>query len=113
MFVFKLFSCKKSSDLKLRLIFENYMNYTKTEIHAKENRKRTVFFIKLIVFILLAVFSGNIIRYLEEMEPFIENFLNALAFFLAGNILISLARIITVRFYLRKKSHDPMRSNFV
>lgn len=85
----------------------------KTEIHAKENRKRTVFFIKLIAFILLAVFSDLIIRYFRDWDPFMENFLRALVFFLGANIIISLARIITVRLYLRKKGQDPMRSNFV
>ncbi|MEX2592204.1 MAG: mechanosensitive ion channel domain-containing protein [Anditalea sp.] len=89
------------------------MNYTKTEIQVNENRKRTVFFIKLIVFILLVVFFEKILRNIGELVPFMENFLRALVFFLAGNIIVSLARIITVKFYLRKKSHDPMRSNFV
>jgi small-conductance mechanosensitive channel len=89
------------------------MNNGKTEIQANENRKRTVFFIKLMVFILLAVFAENIIRNSGELGSFMENLLRAVIFFLAGNILISLARIITVRFYLRKKSHDPMKSNFV
>src|SRR5690606_17931794 len=57
----------------------------------------------------LAVFSEQIIRYFGDLE----NFFRALAFFLGANIIISLARITTVRLYLRKKGHDPMRSNFV
>lgn len=89
------------------------MNNSKTEIQTKENRKRSVFFLKLIVFILLVVFSARIIRNIGEWGPYMENFLSAVTFFLAGNIIISLARIFTVRFYLRRKSHDPMKSNFV
>lgn len=89
------------------------MNTPQTEIHVKENQKKTVFFIKLIVFILLAVFDESIIRYLGGPTLLIGNFLTALVFFLGANIIISLARIITVWLYLRRKGQDPMRSNFV
>ncbi|WP_228527796.1 mechanosensitive ion channel family protein [Pararhodonellum marinum] len=41
------------------------------------------------------------------------NFLKATTFFLAGNILVSLGRIITVRFYLRKKNENIFQKNFV
>ncbi|HLU88389.1 MAG TPA: mechanosensitive ion channel domain-containing protein [Cyclobacteriaceae bacterium] len=85
------------------------MNTEKAEIHAKENRKRTVFLIKVVVLVLLAIFSKQIVGYFGDLE----NFLRALVFFLAGNIVISLARITTVRLYLSKKSHDPIKSNFV
>lgn len=85
------------------------MNTEKAEIHAKENRKRTVFLIKVAVLVLLAIFSKQIVGYFGDLE----NFLRALVFFLAGNIVISLARITTVRLYLSKKSHDPIKSNFV
>jgi len=85
------------------------MNTEKAEIHAKENRKRTVFLIKVVVLVLLAILSKQIVGYFGDLE----NFLRALVFFLAGNIVISLARITTVRLYLSKKSHDPIKSNFV
>src|SRR5690554_1707652 len=85
----------------------------KREIQEKENLKRTIFIIKLIVFALLLVFGAQIVRYSGEWGGTAINILKAGAFFLGGNIVISLARIITVRLYLRKKSQDPMRSNFV
>lgn len=85
----------------------------KTEIQEKENLKRTVFIIKLIIFVLLLIFGSRMIRNSGEWEESVRNILQAITFFLGGNIIISLARIITVRLYLRKKSHDPMRSNFV
>lgn len=85
----------------------------KTELQEKENVKRTVFIIKLVVFILLLVFGARLVRSSGEWEDSVRNILQALTFFLGANIIISLARIITVRLYLRKKSHDPMRSNFV
>ena len=39
--------------------------------------------------------------------------MDALAFLLAGNILVSLGRIFLVRFYLRKKITNSLHSNFV
>src|SRR5690606_28119309 len=89
------------------------MNRTKTELQEGENRKRTVFIIKVVVFVLLLVFGAQIIRYSGELGFPIINVLNAVGLFLGGNIIVSLVRIITVRLYLRKKSNDPMRSNFV
>lgn len=89
------------------------MTESKTEIHANENRKRAVFFIKVLVFILLVVFEDDILSYFTGWPIFMGNLLRALVFFLGANIIISLARIFTVRIYLRKKSQDPMRSNFV
>jgi small-conductance mechanosensitive channel len=85
----------------------------KTEIHAKENRKKTVFFIKVLVFILLVVFADELVTNLKGGPSFVLNLLRGLVFFLGANIMISLARMITVRIYLRKKGQDPMRSNFV
>src|SRR5690606_13911111 len=89
------------------------MNKTKTEIHVRENRKRTVFLVKVIVLILLLVFSEQILNFLGDSPPVVENFLLSIKFFLAANIIVSLARLTTVRLYMRRKSHDPMRSNFV
>src|SRR5690554_7988941 len=86
---------------------------SKTEIQEKENIKRTIFLIKLVVFILLLIFGSRLVENSGEWEDSVTNILVAISFFLGGNIIISLARIITVRLYLRKKSHDPMRSNFV
>lgn len=89
------------------------MNMTKTALQEGENRKRTIFVVKVIVFILLVAFGGHVLRYSKEFGFSLVNVLNALVFFLGANIIVSLVRIIIVRFYLRKKSNDPMRSNFV
>jgi len=89
------------------------MNMTKTALQEGENRKRTVFTVKVVVFILLVAFGEYILRYSQEFGFSLVNVLSALGFFLGGNIIVSLVRMIIVRFYLRKKSNDPMRSNFV
>lgn len=89
------------------------MTKTKTVLQEKENQKRTIFIVKLVVFTLLLVFADKIIQYSGAREVYVRNVLYGVTFFLGTNIIISLARIITVRLYLRKKSHDPMRSNFV
>ena len=89
------------------------MNMTKTALQEGENRKRTIFVVKVIVFILLVAFGGHVLRYSKEFGFSLVNVLNALVFFLGANVIVSLVRIIIVRFYLRKKSNDPMRSNFV
>src|SRR5690554_1709349 len=89
------------------------MNKTKTALQENEGRKRTVFIVKVIVFVLLLIFGGQILRHSQDWDLPLANLLNATVFFLGGNIIISLVRIITVRLYLRKKSQDPMRSNFV
>src|SRR5690606_37691029 len=88
------------------------MNKAKTPLQDGESRRWTVFIVKVIIFILLVIFGNQILRYSEEWGFFLANVLNAVGFFLGGYIVVSLVRIITVRLYLRKKSNDPMRSNF-
>ncbi len=82
----------------------------KTEIRAKEKRKKRVFFIKLLIYILLISFYEDI-RSLGF--PFLGNILRATTFLLGSNLLISLGRLVAVRFYLREKGQDPLQSNFV
>jgi len=89
------------------------MTKTKTALQDGESRKRTVFIVKVILFILLVAFGGHVLRHSQEWGFSLANILNAVVLFLGGNIVVSLVRIITVRLYLRKKSNDPMRSNFV
>lgn len=89
------------------------MNKAKTALQEGENRKWRIFIIKLILFILLLVFGREAVEASGDWAVTVRNMLTALTFFLGGNILVSLVRIFTVRIYLRKKSHDPMRSNFV
>ena len=89
------------------------MKNPNADIDARESRKRSIFILKVLIFILLAVFFDQITESLEEWVSFIRNILIAVIFFIGWNIVISLARIIIVRLYLRKKGFDPMRSNFV
>ncbi|UCS95305.1 mechanosensitive ion channel family protein [Echinicola marina] len=89
------------------------MSTEKTEIKEREKHKRLLFIFKLIAFILIKVFESPITNFLglfftNYMDP-----LRAVTFLLSSNIIISLGRIITVRFYLRRKEKDPFRSNFV
>src|SRR5690606_28459903 len=53
------------------------------------------------------------LRYSQEFGFSLVNVLSALVFVVGGNIIVALVSMIIVRFYLRKKSNDPMRSNFV
>lgn len=89
------------------------MSTEKTEIREKEKRKRLLFFFKLVAFMLIKIFEGPISSFLELFFSNYHAPLGAITFFLSSNILISLGRIITVRFYLRRKGKDPFRSNFV
>ncbi|WP_200975875.1 mechanosensitive ion channel family protein [Echinicola sp. 20G] len=89
------------------------MTTEKTEIREREKRKRLLFFFKVLSFILLKVFENKIELHLKDYLPNISDILKAATFLLSSHILISLGRIITVRFYLRRKGQDPFRSNFV
>jgi len=89
------------------------MTTEKTGIKEKEKHKRRLFFLKVITFLLLIIFESNIHKFLGTYIPNIGDVLKAVIFLLSGHILISLGRMIIVRFYLRKKAQDPFRSNFV
>ncbi|QDH79250.1 mechanosensitive ion channel [Echinicola soli] len=89
------------------------MTTDKSEIKEREKHKRILFLFKVITFILLLWFSDDLSKKLLPYISIIDNVLKAAVFLLTSHIIISLGRLITVRFYLRKKGQDPFKSNFV
>ncbi len=91
------------------------MNIQKSTAHLKENKKRFVFFIKLFLFVIM-IFGFEIIPQIKETlieNPGLHSIYRAVIFLLGTNILISLGRIITARFYLRKSREEKFHGNFL
>ncbi|WP_339702880.1 mechanosensitive ion channel domain-containing protein [Algoriphagus aquimarinus] len=91
------------------------MNQLKSIIKSQENKRRRNFLFKLILLIILIVgFESN-----TWLTPFFEryvilaNVVRALIFLLSGNLIISLARIITLQFYLKRTEESRVQPNFV
>jgi len=85
----------------------------KSKIEATEKRKQILFVLKVITYLIL-VFLREFLEW--EKEPLLTRLIplmDALSLLLAGSVLISLARLFLVRFYLRKKKSDSLHSNFV
>ncbi|WP_291372242.1 mechanosensitive ion channel domain-containing protein [Cyclobacterium sp.] len=85
----------------------------KSKIEATERRKRIIFVIKVLTYLVLVFLR----EYLDwENEPLLIRLtplMDALSLLLAGSVLISLGRLFLVRFYLRKKKSDSLHNNFV
>lgn len=91
------------------------MNHLKTSIQSKENKRKRIFAAKLLLLIILEYFyEGDTILspYLEQYS-ILYNIIKALIFLLSANLLISLGRIITLRFYLQKREDSKVQPNFV
>lgn len=91
------------------------MNHLKTSIQSKENKRKRIFAAKLLLLIILEFFyEGNtfLSPYLEQYS-ILYNIVKALIFLLSANLLISLGRIITLRFYLQKREDSKVQPNFV
>ncbi|WP_439487687.1 mechanosensitive ion channel family protein [Algoriphagus sp.] len=91
------------------------MNQLKSIIKNQENRRRRNFFLKLILLlILIVVFESK-----TWISPFLEGFsilnnsIHALIFLISGNLIISLARIITLQFYLKRTEDSRVQPNFI
>ncbi|WPR75436.1 mechanosensitive ion channel family protein [Algoriphagus sp. NG3] len=91
------------------------MNQLKSIIKNQENRRRRNFFLKLILLlILIVVFESK-----TWISPFLEGFsilnnsIRALIFLISGNLIISLARIITLQFYLKRTEDSRVQPNFI
>lgn len=91
------------------------MNQLKSIIKNQENKRRRNFFLKLILLVILLVgFESN-----SWFSPFFEthiiasNLIRAAIFLLSGNLIISLARIITLQFYLKRTEESRVQPNFV
>jgi small-conductance mechanosensitive channel len=91
------------------------MNHLKTSIQSRENLRKRNFAIKLI-FLLLLVFSSEgdtLFAQLLDRYPILSNIVRGVIFLLTSNLLISMGRIITLRFYLQKTDDAKVQPNFV
>ena len=91
------------------------MNHLKTSIQSRENLRKRNFAFKLI-FLLLLVFSSEgdtLFAQLLDRYPILSNIVRGLIFLLTSNLLISMGRIITLRFYLQKTDDAKVQPNFV
>lgn len=91
------------------------MNHLKTSIQSKENKRKRIFAAKLLLLIILEFFyeGDTIISPYLEQYSILYNIIKALIFLLSANLLISLGRIITLRFYLQKREDSKVQPNFV
>lgn len=80
-----------------------------------ESRKKRNFVIKLILYLTLLISARSIPAYQELLDKYtgISSLHSAVLFLLGGNILISLARISVVRFYMRKAKDERTHGNFL
>lgn len=91
------------------------MEIQKSLIQINESKKKRVFILKLIIYLMLflgARFIPDIQQYLSEYSS-LNSIHRAILFLLGGNILISLARIFTARIYLRKSIDEKVHGNFL
>ncbi|REG85389.1 mechanosensitive ion channel family protein [Algoriphagus antarcticus] len=91
------------------------MNQLKSIIKTQENKRRINFFFKLVLLVILVIsFESN-----SWFSPFFEthiiasNLIRAAIVLVSGNLVISLARIITLQFYLKKTEDMRVQPNFV
>lgn len=91
------------------------MQISSSPFQLIESRKKRNFVIKLIIYLLLLISARSIPAYQELLGKYsgINSLHSALLFLLGGNILISLARISVVRFYMRKEKDERTHGNFL
>ena len=89
------------------------MNSKKDQIEVKERKNRAIFLLKIFVYVAFLLFSGLLGEWAAPYFPKIQRLLNAIEIIVAGNLIISLGRIIIVRFYVRKKRRAGLHANFV
>ncbi|RPA70078.1 mechanosensitive ion channel protein MscS [Cyclobacteriaceae bacterium YHN15] len=91
------------------------MPQSKSVFRVAELKKLRIFILKLIIYLtlfLLNTFSDSFIEWVSG-KPGLSNIISALLFLLGANILISLARMITARIYIRKQSEENLHPNFL
>ncbi|MCH7398599.1 mechanosensitive ion channel family protein [Belliella sp. DSM 107340] len=88
------------------------MNLKKSAAQVIENKKRRVFLIKLAIFLLLLILIPIFQTFVLD-NYFIKQLFASLLFLLGSNLIISLARMITARFYMRKIKEDRVHGNFL
>lgn len=91
------------------------MNQLKSIIKNQENKRRINFFIKLSLLIALIISheSDNWLTPIYDEYETLGNLVRAAIVLLSGNLVISLGRIITLRFYLQKTEDTKVQPNFV
>lgn len=91
------------------------MEIQKSLIQTIESKKKRVFILKLVIYLILLLGA----KFIPEVQFYLSKFsgLNsihrAILFLLGGNILISLGRIFTARIYLRKTIDEKVHGNFL
>jgi len=91
------------------------MNFKKSAAQVIENKKRRVFLFKLMIFLTLIILIPNV-PYLREkvLQPSLAHQIyNALLFLLGANLIISLGRMVTAGFYMRRIKEDRIHGNFL
>ncbi|AKP49748.1 mechanosensitive ion channel family protein [Cyclobacterium amurskyense] len=89
------------------------METGKSNIEVNERKKRIIFVLKVLAYFTFLVLQEAIEPDKNLLFSKLYNIVDAFAFLLSGNILVSLGRIFLVRFYLRKKKTNSLHSNFV
>tara|TARA_R110002111_G_scaffold39723_4_gene74692 strand:- start:3815 stop:4762 length:948 start_codon:yes stop_codon:yes gene_type:complete len=100
-------------NIKVRFIFKIVMETGKSNIEVNERKKRIIFVLKVLAYFTFLVLQEAIEPDKNLLFSKLYNIVDAFAFLLSGNILVSLGRIFLVRFYLRKKKTNSLHSNFV
>lgn len=80
-----------------------------------ETKKKRIFFLKLFIY-LAFMFGGKFSPVFQDFltnYPGMSSLHTAILFLLGGNILISLARLITARIYLSKAKDEKVHGNFL
>lgn len=91
------------------------MNPLKSRIRIQENRRKFGFVLKLILLVLLEyLYEGYapIQSFLQD-NIFVSYILRAIIFLISASLIISFARFIILRFYLKKTDEDKVQPNFV
>jgi small-conductance mechanosensitive channel len=89
------------------------MKYKKDQIEVIERKTRAIFILKIFVYVVFLLFSESLGEIAAPYFPKIQRLLHAIEIIVAGNLIISLGRLILVRFYLRKKRSAGIHANFV
>ncbi len=89
------------------------MKSKKDQIEIRERRNRTIFILKIFVYVAFLFCSEFLGELAAPYFPKINRLLSAVEVIVAGNLIISLGRIVLVRFYLRKKRRAGIHANFV
>jgi small-conductance mechanosensitive channel len=91
------------------------MEIQKSLIQTIESKKKRVFIVKMVIYLMLLLGP----RFIPEIQDYLLRYSNlnsihrAILFLLGGNILISMGRLFTARIYLRKNSDEKVHGNFL